>query len=326
MLPTDSLCACTQEQYSRLFDGESKISIACSGGLDSTVLFHVIFSIIKDNTRISICHVNYGLRTEENQKEVALLQAMAESYGVVFFLRTIGPLERVERRQKNVQLWARQVRYAFFQELEDKGWSIALGHHLDDAAENVIMRLSRGTRPVGLLGMSEWKNPFWRPFLFIKKSAILAWAQSKNLLYWEDSSNARMEYSRNFTRHNVLPMLETLFPGAKQRVVRCASEVRDLSAFVREGFRREGLAAQPSLRLDFLAGLPVGVAKEAVEVWLQEKTDQVPRLTDALYEELFHWIQPLNRGQACKWNRMLSSKASIYIEQESLWFLYTGKK
>ena len=326
MSSTEALCISTQEQYSRLFDGETKISVACSGGVDSTVLFHIIFSMMKDKSRLSICHVSYGLRVEENAREIDLLQGLAASHGVSFFLRTVEESERLGRREKNTQNWARLVRYTFFQELCTDGWFVALGHHLDDAAENVLLRLSRGTRPVGLLGMSVWKKPYWRPFLFTKKEAILAWAQSKNLLYCEDSSNATMRYSRNTIRHKVLPVLEILFPGAKRRVVRCASEVRDLSAYVREGFYREGLAAQPSLDLDFLFRLPVGVAKEAIEVWLQEKTDEIPRLTDALYEELFHWIRSENRGQTCIWKRMLSKEVCIYIEQESLWFLYTGKK
>ena len=322
----DELRVSTQEQYARLLGGTSKISVACSGGVDSTVLFHMIFSMIEDKSRLSICHVNYGLRVEENYREVALLQRLADSHGVAFFLHTVEESERLERREKNTQIWARLVRYEFFQELRANGWVIALGHHMDDAAENVVLRLARGTRPVGLLGMSVWKSPYWRPFLFTRKETILAWAQGKNLLYWEDSSNATMEYSRNSIRHQVLPVLERLFPGAKRRLVRCADEVRDLSAYVREGFRNEGIAAQPSLGLDFLSRLPVGVAKEAIEVWLEAKTDQIPRLSDALYEELFHWIRSYRRGETCSWKRMLSQDLCIYIEHESLWFLYTEKK
>lgn len=326
MSSTDALWASTQKQLSHFFEEKTKISVACSGGLDSTVLFHILFSMIKDKTRLSICHVNYGLRKDENQREVALLQQLAATYGVSFFLQTVSEEARLTRKEKNIQIWARQVRYELFSRLATEGWVLALGHHLDDVAENVVLRLARGTRPVGLLGMATWNPPYWRPFLSESKETLLAWAQSKNLLYWEDSSNATIEYSRNTIRHRVLPVLEQLHPGAKRRLARCAGEIRDLAGYVREGFRRDGTAAQAALGLDFLSKLPIGVAKEAVEVWLQDKTEAIPRLSDALYTELFHWIQSTNRGETRVWQRMLSTEASIYIEHDSLWFLYTGKK
>src|SRR3990167_2014535 len=107
MSSTDALWVSTQKQLSHFFEEKTKISVACSGGIDSTVLFHILFSMIKDKTRLAICHVNYGLRAEETQREVAFLRQLAVTYGVSFFLQTVSEEERRVRTEKNIQIWAR---------------------------------------------------------------------------------------------------------------------------------------------------------------------------------------------------------------------------
>jgi len=265
---------------------------------------------------LGLCHVAYGLRKEENHKEIELLKEFSLANGTPLFLQEVA---RKAPSDKRIQAWAREIRYDFFQSLAAEGWAIALAHHEDDAAENVVFRLARGSRPVGLLGMSAWKAPYWRPLLSMQKEELLAFAKAEALVYWEDSSNATVAYSRNRVRHQVLPALEGISAGAKRRIVSSAGDIRDLAAYVRQGFSDRGVSTWEALPLSFLRGLPKGVAKEAIEVWLQGKSLPLPRLSDAIYGELFIAIHPTKEARS--WHLMLSLQHHLSIRGDALCLL-----
>lgn len=198
--------------------------VSCSGGADSTALFHTICQLAKaeENFQVAIFHAAYGLRGEESEADFRFVEALARDFSVPLFVRRVSDEERAARRGESLQEWARRLRYEEFARLAADGWAIALGHHLDDQAETVLMRLARGTSPETLLGMRDWRAPYWRPFLRERKAAILAYLDRHALPFREDSSNDKADYSRNVVRQRVLPELEALFPGAAARIVACA--------------------------------------------------------------------------------------------------------
>lgn len=197
------------------------VIVACSGGPDSTALFHLFWAASNSGKNFSVAlgHVAYGLRGGESEADFDFCAALAKAHGASFFSRNAGTAPK-----SGVQEWARDLRRDFFAGLAADGWVIALAHHLDDVAETALFRLARGASIGKLAGMKAWDPPYWRPLLQTRKAALLAYLARENKPYRVDSSNARDVYARNVIRNKVLPELEALFPGAAGRIAATALE------------------------------------------------------------------------------------------------------
>ncbi|NRA44275.1 MAG: tRNA lysidine(34) synthetase TilS [Oligoflexales bacterium] len=229
------------------------VAVACSGGVDSTALFHLLLALTKrkKNFPLAICHTNFGLRGNESDADQKFLENLAAEKKVSIFVHQAEKKELQVKQTGGTQQWAREVRYKEFERLSKEGWLIALAHHQDDLAENIILRMARGTSAGAMAGMQEWNPPYWRPLLTVTKGMLEAWLDRHQLLHREDSSNDKMDYSRNVIRHQILPQLEELFPGAKRRIARCGMDAWDLGQACQKALSSEIAAVQSD------AGVPV---------------------------------------------------------------------
>ena len=128
----------------------------------------------------------------------------------------------------SLQEWARKTRFDWFYSVSGPGDWIVLGHNENDLAENALLRMARGSGVHNLGGMSQIKSPLWRPLLDVDRPTIEQIAHRQKIPHREDSSNAKLEYSRNRIRHIVLQELNQLYPGATQRIANLVREAEDL--------------------------------------------------------------------------------------------------
>jgi len=91
---------------------------------------------------------------------------------------------------------------------------IVTAHHLDDNIETIMMNFFKGTGIAGLRGILPKQGKLVRPLLFARKEAIKEFALANHLLWVEDSSNNTDKYTRNFFRHQIIPLVEKVFPEA----------------------------------------------------------------------------------------------------------------
>jgi tRNA(Ile)-lysidine synthase len=85
-----------------------------------------------------------------------------------------------------------------------------LGHHGDDIAENLLMRIARGSGITGLAGLRPVHRVdrgiiHVRPLLDMDRSTIHGVLQAAGVPWREDSSNAGDRYVRNRVRRLVIP-------------------------------------------------------------------------------------------------------------------------
>ena len=245
------------------------VVVACSGGVDSTALFHMLFALTKDkkNFSLAICHTNFGLRGTESDEDQKFLEELAKNKQVEIFVHRVNKKEGQARAHLgSTQQWAREVRYEQFDLLAQKGWVVALAHHIDDVAENIVLRLARGTSAGSMAGMQEWNQPFWRPLLEVSKTELKLWLDRHQLQHREDSSNDKMDYSRNVIRHKVLPQLEELFPGAKRRIARCGLDAWGLGQYCNKAMSSQISAARSAegVSLTWFLELGEGMSLQAL--------------------------------------------------------------
>jgi tRNA(Ile)-lysidine synthase len=117
---------------------------------------------------------------------------------------------------------------------------VATGHHADDQAETVIMRLIRGSGPQGLSGIPPVRNlgsdncrQIIRPLIDTWRSDIMSYIRANKLKYRTDESNESPEYLRNRIRLELLPMLEKEYnPRIKRRLASAASALAAENDFI----------------------------------------------------------------------------------------------
>jgi tRNA(Ile)-lysidine synthase len=176
------------------------IWVACSGGLDSVVLAHLLNNTSK---KIGLLHANFQLRGQDSEKDEQFVVTLAKRLNI--------PVE-VKRFQitqnKNTQLQARDFRYKWFQAIAERDDAcIALGHHLDDQIETFFLQLERGAGWSGMRAMPRINGVFIRPLLHLEKQELANLAIANGWSWREDASNEKTDYRRNYWRLKLLPQL-----------------------------------------------------------------------------------------------------------------------
>jgi tRNA(Ile)-lysidine synthase len=192
-----------------------QILLAVSGGIDSIVMLDLC---IKSGLKVGIAHCNFGLRGAESDGDEVFVCELAQQSNVPFFTQRFDTKKRTEVAGISTQMAARELRYAWFGELlRTKGFDyLATAHHLNDSIETVILNLVRGTGLAGLSGIPIKNASIIRPLSFATRAEIVQYAQENRLQWREDSSNAEDKYQRNFIRHQVIPLLQSLNPNLEQ--------------------------------------------------------------------------------------------------------------
>ena len=201
--------------------------VACSGGPDSTALVDVLARLAPPRGwRLHVVHVDHGLRpgsAAEAEPVGALAQRLGLDFEAVAVEVTAGP---------SLQDQARRARHRALGEVADRigASAIALGHTADDQAETVLMRLLTSATPWSLRAMAEREGRLARPLLRVWREATLAYCAALGLEPVDDPSNRDPRFLRSRVRHDLLPALEAVFPGARRRLVTLAERQRHLQA------------------------------------------------------------------------------------------------
>ncbi|WP_294281790.1 tRNA lysidine(34) synthetase TilS [uncultured Chryseobacterium sp.] len=180
--------------------------LAVSGGADSMVLAH-LFKLT--DQRFEIAHINYGLRGEDSDLDQKVVQDFCSRFNIRMHLYTVTDKDR--KPEHSIQLWAREIRYRFFREVQDQHQLefLVTAHHLNDQLETFIINLSKAAGIRGLSGIPASANGIIRPLLPFSKEEIYRFAQVNGIEYREDKSNAKNDYLRNSIRNETVPKLMT---------------------------------------------------------------------------------------------------------------------
>ncbi len=192
--------------------GDSLI-VAVSGGVDSMALLDLLATVQEPmSLRLGVAHFDFRLRGEESEQDEEFVRAQAQSHGFDCYIRRADTAHVAAEQKRSIQEVARDLRYQFFDELRQSlGFgNIATAHHADDNAETILLNIIRGTGVAGLSGIPLRRKDLnlVRPLLFATRQQIQAYASERNLAFREDSSNAANDYSRNFLRHKIIPLLQ----------------------------------------------------------------------------------------------------------------------
>ena len=97
---------------------------------------------------------------------------------------------------------------------------IVTAHHADDNIETAVMHFFRGTGIKGLRGILPKQSNIVRALLFARKDELEAFTKIKQLAFVTDHTNAENEYTRNYFRNTVLPLVSKKYPEAKENILK----------------------------------------------------------------------------------------------------------
>jgi tRNA(Ile)-lysidine synthase len=192
---------------------QDRLLLACSGGVDSMVLLHLL---VQSKANVVVAHCNFQLRGAESERDENFVSTICKASGIECLTQSFDTAAYAATNKISIQLAARQLRYQWFEQLLAAGkanWLLT-AHHQDDQVETVLMHFFRGTGINGLAGIKAKQQQIIRPLLNFAKSDLLQYAQAHQLQWEEDSSNEQSDYTRNFFRHEVIPVVGKVFANA----------------------------------------------------------------------------------------------------------------
>ena len=183
--------------------------LAVSGGIDSMVMAEIVKRL---GYIIHVAHVNYHLRALDSDLDEELVRNWCLLHQIPFHCMHAS---RHEHEKGSVQIWARDIRYAFFERLvkHENLSFICTAHTLNDNIESFFIALKRGGHTQTFAGIPEQNKNIIRPLLKFSKSAITEFANAFNIQWREDKSNQHSDYLRNKIRNEWLPAMDAFLPS-----------------------------------------------------------------------------------------------------------------
>lgn len=251
--------------------------VGFSGGLDSTVLLHVLASHSSLRDKLIAVHINHGI-SPNSQYWQNHCEQFCQNLGIDFISHFVE-----FDRSANIEEQARIARYVVFSSLLTVQDCLILAHHRDDQAETLLLQLFRGAGIDGLAAMTELGSlglgTIARPLLSSSREQLEHYASKHELKWIEDESNQETKYSRNYLRHHIIPLLQEKWPGVVANLARTATHCQQAKTNLEELAIHDSpelLLPKGSLFIEPLKSLSFERISNVLRLWLKKNQIQLP--------------------------------------------------
>lgn len=212
-----------------------RLVVGVSGGADSMCLLFVLEKLQKTlGLKLHVVHVHHGIRGEEADCDAEFVRRFCEDHGISCKVVRISVPGLAKTQGIGLEEAGRKARYDIFRKEAARvgAGKLAVAHHQSDQAETLLFRMLRGTGIRGLAGMKAKSILFGdltviRPLLCVSRQEILDWLFREGQEYCTDSTNACTDYSRNYIRNRVMPLLCELNPRAEEHLAELAAQAAE---------------------------------------------------------------------------------------------------
>lgn len=258
-------------------------AVAFSGGADSLSLLLLVWAHHRRRVqRLWALHFNHRLRGRAATADEQFCRRVCAALGVRL---RVGRWRQAAPGASEEQ--ARAARFAFFRRTmrRVKARALWLGHHQNDVAETMLMRLARGSGTAGLAAPRPVQRVtggvHLRPLLAVKKEEIVAALKAAGIPWREDRTNAFARFYRNRIRQRVLPAWRRAAGRDALAGAALARELLEEDDVALEAWLDELrlLGRSGALEVARLAGRPRALARRALRRWLaaQPKAGELSR-------------------------------------------------
>lgn len=244
------------------------LHVGFSGGLDSTVLLHLLAAEPLLKKQVCAVHINHGLSPFAHEWEAHCERACHE-LGVRYSGHRIKLVST-----SNIEESARAARYGVFHSILKSSDALVLAHHQDDQSETFLLNLMRGSGIDGLTAMLPVQvleqGDLIRPLLSISRSQMEVYAREHGLSWVEDESNQQEHFSRNYIRHRIIPLLKAQWPAASKNIARAATHCQQARKNLGSLAEIDGLTRTNQLSLASVKYLPIERLFNVLRTWIEQ--------------------------------------------------------
>jgi tRNA(Ile)-lysidine synthase len=268
---------------------QQRLLLALSGGLDSTVLLHLLADAKATlGFELQALHVHHGLSVNADAwakfciDQCRALQVPCE----------VVHVQVAKDSGLGIESAARRLRYEALFNYHSNGLKpdfVLTAHHQDDQAETLLLQMLRGAGVKGLAAMAAEDDArgLRRPLLDISRKELHDYAVQQKLSWCEDESNSDSKFERNFVRNEVMPLLASRYPALNSTLARTAAHLAEANALLNDLAMLDitPLDDGHSLCLHGLSQLTEARAKNGLRWWLAQNGMAMPS-ADQLQEIL----------------------------------------
>ena len=224
-----------------LFQPKDRLLLAVSGGVDSAVLCELCHQAGYD---FVIAHCNFQLRGAESGRDELFVKNLGQKYAVEVLVKKFDTKQIAKQEKKSIETTARDLRYQWFYEQVNQSADqpinfILTAHHADDNIETAVMNFFRGTGIAGVRGILPKQGKIIRPLLFARRNELEDFVRKNQLAFVTDSTNAENDYTRNFFRNEIIPLVTKNFPEAEKNVLNNIQRFRETEIIYQQSIEQQ---------------------------------------------------------------------------------------
>ncbi|MBN2365296.1 MAG: tRNA lysidine(34) synthetase TilS [Calditrichaeota bacterium] len=300
--------------------------MAVSGGMDSVVLLYLL---MKSRQRLKIdpavVHLHHHIRAGTADMDERLVEELAERHQLTFFSQKYPVKDYAAEHGLSLEEAGHRLRRSLFEMLaKEQGYDrIATGHHRDDQAETILMRIINGTGLQGLAGIRLKSGKWVRPLLFASREEIARYAHDQKILFREDETNRDLSILRNRIRNQLLPLLKKDYnPAVDQHLAHLAGILDEWDTYV-SGIVDDchknylNIVSQNKIRvgISFFKQYFSWIRIRLTEVVLGELIEQGFKISYGQFTDFSDWVETGAAGSRFHWSGPVwSVKKNKYIE------------
>ena len=259
-------------------------AVAVSGGADSVALLLGLHG--RPEISLHVVHLDHQIRGQASADDATFVAALA---GKLAIPATIVRRDQIEPGMgslslpKNPSARYREIRLELFRRVVEREnlLGVILAHQADDQAETILLRLLRGSGPVGLAGMRPCRQigglTILRPLLSVRRQALRDFLTSRGQDWREDASNRSEKYARNRVRKFLQsrPDLHEPLLAVGRACAAYVDWIRKTASLLKDRFPAIELAESPRM-----------LARESARRWLVSQGVPAGELTPAMLDRL----------------------------------------
>ncbi len=296
--------------------------LALSGGLDSSVLLDLLAKLRELYPfTLHAVHIHHGLSVHADSWAMHCQKLCAERNIPLTQLRVDAKTMSGESPEEV----ARECRYAALAQSISPNDILLTAHHQDDQAETVLSQLIRGAGPQGLAAMPRFiafhSGFHGRPLLDFSRAILHEYAVSQQLTWVDDESNANVNFTRNFLRHEVMPLLKSRWPQVTQTMARvadhCAEAQHVLDIFIQQDLENCYGTELNTVSVKKLLLLSVARQRLVLRLWLKQRHFPLPSTI-----KLQHIMQDLLHAEKDKSPHIVWANVEMRRYQDNIYLLH----
>lgn len=226
------------------------VAVACSGGSDSMALLHYLKSLESElDIEVIAVHINHSIR-ENAERDCNFVEEYCKQNGIRFYKFKVDVPKLAKAKAVSLETAGREARYGVFDALVQKGVAnkIALAHHLQDQAETILLHLFRGSGLSGMKGMDYQKdNSYIRPMLNTSKNEVLEYLKNNNIPNIEDETNFESDYTRNYIRNEIFPLLTKKWPNIVKNLVNFSKSATEDNDYIENNLNDDAMIIEDKI-------------------------------------------------------------------------------